>query len=166
MSLYQDPVIKKLFDLIDANDGGAIKTYFYGDPLLIPKSDLPCLIGSKDTSEIGDASNAEDYHRMNIALVLVTDIRQDFGDTTKNIHFGDQKMYNIFEGRNSDYSLKTTSIIDILRKNTNLTNNAHIDLSVPINVNYGFTIGKRGENTWAWEAFLTVPIFYTTLRTS
>ena len=165
MSVYNDPIIQKLFDVIDASDGGAIKTFFHGDPVLVAKDDLPVLIASKDTSEIGDESNAEDYHRMNIVLTLIVDIRQLVGETADyHTHVAWQKLYDIIEGRNANYTLKSTSIVDILRKNHNLGNNANIELGVPMTVDYGFTIGKRGDNTWAWEANILVPIFFSQLR--
>jgi hypothetical protein len=165
MSVYVDPIIKKLFDTIDASDGGSIKRFFYGDPLLVAKSDLPILIASKDNTIIGDESNAEDYHRMNIVLTLVVDIRQSLGDDDNyDVHAGWQKLYDIIEGRESTFELKSTSLIDILRSNEDLGNNAHIDLQNPMNVDYGLTLGKRGENSWAWEANITVPIFFSQIR--
>jgi len=163
--LYKDPIIEKIFANIRTLVGtDVIKTIFYGDPLFIAKDDLPCLIGSKDVTEIGDASNAEDYHRMPIVLTLVVDIRQFFDDTPKNVHVGFQKLYDIMEGRNANYTLKSVSLIDILRKNHNLGNNANIDLGVPMNVDYGFTVGKRGEGVWAQEANLSVSVYFTQLR--
>ena len=164
MSLYKDPVLEKIITLINADDNAEIKTFFYGDPIFIAKSDLPCLIASKDITEIGDASNAEDYHKMTIVLTLVIDIRKFFDETPKNIHVGFQKLYDMFEGRDADYTLKSTSIVDILRKNHNLTNNANIDMEVPMIVDYGFTIGKRGENTWAQEANLSFNVYFNQLR--
>ena len=162
--LYEDPIIKKILDNIDAADGGAIKTYFHGDPLFVAKDDLPCLIGAKDTTEIGDFSNASDYHRMTIVLTLVIDIRQFFDETPKNIHVGFQKLYDIIEGRESNFTLKSTSLSDILRKNHNLGNNANIDLEVPMNIDYGFTVGKRGEETWAQEANIRLSVYFPQLR--
>jgi len=164
MGLYTDPVLEKIITVIDASDGGEIKKFFYGDPIFIAKSDLPCLIASKDTTEIGDASNAEDYHRMAVVLTLVIDIRKFFDETPKNIHVGFQKLYDMMEGRESDYTLKNTSIVDILRKNHNLTNNANIDLETPMMVDYGFSVGRRGEGVWAQEANLSFNVYFTQLR--
>lgn len=164
MSVYKDPIVQKLFDLIAAADGGAIKTYYHGDPLFVPKSDLPVLVGSKNTSDISDESNAEDRHLVNIVLTLIIDIRDYVKDSTINVHAADQKMYDIMEGRNANYSLKSTSIIDILRSGENLGNSAHIDIATPMTVDYGFTVGKRGENTWSHEAVLSINVFYTQLR--
>jgi len=163
--LYKDPIIEKIFSNVRAVlNEEVIKTIFYGDPLFIAKDDLPCLIGSKDVTEVDDASNAEDYHRMTIVLTLVVDIRQFFDDTPKNIHVGFQRLYDMMEGRNSNYTLKSTSLIDIMRKNHDLGNNANLDLEVPMRVDYGFTVGKRGENVWAQEANMSFSVYFTQLR--
>jgi len=164
MAKYEDTILDKLQTLIDASDGDAITTFYKGDPLMMPKSDLPALLLIKDNTEIGDSSNAEDYHRMNIVITLVVDIRDYVLDTPVNVHAGDQKLYDIFEGRNADFTLKSTSIIDILRSNEELGNNAHIDLSVPMNVSYGFTVGKRGQKSWSQEANLSISVYFTQLR--
>lgn len=164
MALYKDPILDKLETLINANDGGAIKTFIKGDLVVVPKADLPALLLVKESTEVGNESNAEDYHKMNIVLTLIVDVRDYFEDTPRNVHVGDQKMNDVFEGRNSNFTLKTTAIIDILRKNANLTNNAHIDMEAPMNVSYDFTIGKRGPRTWSQEANLTISVYYTQLR--
>ena len=160
---YADPLSEKLFTLIDAGDGGAITSYYHGDPFMIPRSDLPALIASKDATEIRDNSISEDQHDIKIVLTLVTDIRDDFGETA-GIVAGWQTLYDIFEGRDSNYILKSTSIMDILRSNSELDNQAHIDTTSPMVVNYGFSLGKRGENTISVEASLSVPIFFTQIR--
>lgn len=159
---YTDPLIQKLFDLIDATNT-EIVSYYHGDPFMIPRSDLPTLIGAKDTSEVMDLSVGEDSHEVKVVLTLVTDVRDDFGDTA-GVVAGWQTLYDIFEGRNADYTLKSTSIIDILRSNSDLGNQAHIDTSKPMAVNYGFSLGKRGENSIALEASLSVPIYFSQTR--
>ena len=164
MSLYKDPIIQKVIDVITAGVGTNIKSYYHGDPLMIAKSDLPALLVSKDTTEVGDEENAVDYHKMTLVLTLVTDIRDSISDTPSNIHYGDQKLYDIFEGRNADFTLKSTAIVDILKKSANLGSNANIDMKSPMRVSYGFTMGKRGEKALAWEGYLTFNIYFVQLR--
>lgn len=164
MSVVKDPIIERIFNIIDAADGGAINSYYYGDPLVIPKSNLPALIGTKDTTEIDDETNAEDSHTVRIVLTLVIDIRDYVGDAIVNVEAGDQKLYDIMEGRNADYTLKSTSIVDILRKNASLANNLDIDMNTPMTIDYGFTFGKRGERSWSYEANLTITLFFHQLR--
>lgn len=164
MALYNDPILDKIEQVINADDGGAIKSYFQGDPILIAKSELPCLILSKDTTEVGDESTATDYHRVAVVLTLVSDIRESLGDSPKQTHAGSSVLYDLMEGRNADFTLKATSIVDILRKNHNLNSHANIDLLTPMTIDYGFTTGKRGEKNMSWEANLSFNIYFTQLR--
>lgn len=167
MSLYKDPILQAVYALIDAADGGAITTYHYGDPLFLPKSDLPALIGQVDRTEVTDVTNAEDEHRIRYVLTVVTDIRADILDpqnATDNIHYGYQKLQKIFEERNADFTLKSTAIMKILRANANLGNNSHIDLTTLSAIDYGFTFGLRGERTWSWEGTLTFDIYFSGTR--
>jgi len=169
MALYQDPILKLIFDAIDANDGGAIQSYHYGDPVLLPKSELPALIGQADTVNVQDYTNAEDAHVMRYVLTLVTDIRDFFNDPdndeTTNIHYGYQIAQKIMEERDaSTYALKATSIVDILRSNAQLANNVQLDTENAMTISYGFTQGLRGENTWAWEADISFNVFFTQER--
>lgn len=161
---YRDPIIEKLFDIIRAVEGVPFKSYYHGDPLVIARSNLPALICSKDTTAIGDASNAEDYHRMRFVFTVVSDIRENFGNAEGDIVIGDSMLYDIFEGRNNDFSLKSTSLIAILRKNEEIGNSTHIDLGSEMVPDYGFTFGKRGERSWAWEGMLTVTLYREQLR--
>lgn len=169
MSLYQDPILKLIFDAIDANDGGAIQSYHYGDPLFLPKSELPALIGQLDITTISDYTNAEDSHVFRYVLTLVTDIRDFFKDAdntaTKNIHYGYQIAQKIMEERDaSTYQLKSTAIADILKSNAFLANNVQIDTLNPMTISYGFTQGQRGENTWAWESDISFNVFFSQER--
>ncbi len=162
---YLDPILQKIFTLLKDNlDPATIVSFYQGDPLMIPKSNLPCLIGVKDTTDIADESNAEDRHLMNYVITVIIDIRDYLEEDMADVHVADQKMWDLFEGRNEDYTLKTNSIVDILRKNEDLGNNAHIDTTQAMRVDYGFTIGKRGERSWACEGYLNVPVFYSQLR--
>jgi hypothetical protein len=162
--IYRDPIIEKLFDIIRAVDGVVFKSYYHGDPFLIPRANLPALICSKDNTRIGDASNAEDYHVMRLVFTVVTDIRTELGNPENDIVIGDSMLYDIFEGRNDDFSLKDTALTAILRRNTEIGNNTHIDLNSEMIPDYGFSFGKRGERSWAWEGMLTVDYYREELR--
>lgn len=164
MTLYRDPFIKKIFELIDANDGGAIKTFYYGDPIFIPKSDLPALCGFITRTEVVDTDVGEDEHKAFVTLTLITDIRDHFMDTPDKIQVGWQALNKIFEERDSNYKYVSTALMDILRANAELGNNAHIDTKEKQMVDYRITVGKRGEGTWAWEGNLSLVIYFSQLR--
>lgn len=168
--MYKDPIIEKLIENFEENliqDPGNVRyvrTYYHGDPLIIPKSNLPCICLSKDVTQITDESNAEDQHRINIYLTLVVDIRDVVEDDMENVNVGESIMWDIIEGRNDDYTLREDTVLYALRNNTSLGNNAHIDVSEALVVDYGYTLGKRGERSYAHEAYIKIPVFVNQFR--
>ena len=159
---YEDPILEKVLDLIDHNNQD-VKGFFQGDPLLIPRSSLPAIIASKDTTNIADVSSGEDEHIMGVVLTLVVDVRDTINDVS-GLGASWTQLYDMFEGRGSDYILKAKSIIDILRGNANLTQNAHIDTTNPMIIDYGLTVGKRGERSIAVEGNVSFNVYFSQLR--
>lgn len=168
--MYQDPIITKLIEnfknnlIQDGQDRRYIKTYYYGDPLIIPKSNLPSICISKDVTSISDESNAEDQHKINMYLTLVTDIRDFMDDDMADVNVGESIMWDIMEGRNEDYTLREDTILYVIRNNTGIGNNALIDASEAIVADYGYTLGKRGEKSYALEAYVRIPVFVNQFR--
>jgi hypothetical protein len=151
--IYADPIITKYQDLIKAH-GGAIKSYYQGDPLRIAASMLPCCIISKTATNVGPLSNAEDGHEIGLRITIITDVRQDLSsdESYANIVEGVSSLYDLMEGRNADYTLKDTSILDILRSNITVDadNNLRTDLGSLTRIDYGVT--DREPGVWTVEA--------------
>ena len=65
---------------------------------------------------------------------------------------GVANLYDLMEGRNNDYTLKDTSILDILRSNINVdvAHNLRTDLGSLTRVDYGVT--DREPGIWTVEA--------------
>lgn len=150
---YQDPVIQKYLDTIKGVLGDTIKTYYIEDPIRIPASNLPALIISSSETRVAKSTNAEDEHGMSFILTVITDIRQDIQDD-KSVAGSKRKLKDIIEGRDSNYKLKTNSILHILRTNINLdvAKNLRTDLTTVTRVDYGITVGKRQPEAWGIEA--------------
>jgi hypothetical protein len=150
---YEDPVIKKYLDTIKGIIGDTIKTYYIEDPIRIPSSNLPALIISSSETRVAKSTNIEDEHGMSFILTVITDIRQDIQDD-KSVAGSKRKLKDIIEGRDSNYKLKTNSILHILRTNINLdvAKNLRTDLTTVTRVDYGITVGKRQPEAWGIEA--------------
>lgn len=159
---YTDPILNEIVQLVKASNKD-IKEFYHGDPLIIPRSNLPSCIISKATTSIADENMAEDMHRLNLVITVVTDIRQDF-NIEDGLVAGWSSLYDILEGRLENGTLKSTSITDILKSNANLGYDAQIDVDVPLRIDYGLTVGKRGERTIAVEANLFFTVFVDQLR--
>lgn len=152
---YNDPIIEKYIDLIKANTP-AIKAFYQGEPVRIPASNLPCAILSKRETAAGALTNAEDEHGIGMSITIVTDVRKELS-TEENIAktvAGVAALYDIVEGREPDYTLKSSSILGILRSNIVLdaARNLRTDLGSITRVDYGTTLKSRVQEDWSVEA--------------
>lgn len=149
---YSDPILTKYIDTLKAANTD-IKMYYQGEPFRIPASYLPAVFISKTDTNVASFTNAEDEHQIGLRLTLVTDVREEL-DNEKDIVAGIARLYDIMEGRDSDYSLKTTSILHILRTNMNLdtANNLRTDLSTTTRIDYSETLNRRNNEAWFVEA--------------
>src|SRR5215208_5650027 len=127
--IYSDPILEKYISLIKAHNN-ELKSFFQGDPIRIGASLLPACIISKTGTNVGPLSNAEDGHEIGLRITIITDVRQDLSsdESYARIVEGVSSLYDLMEGRNADYSLKDTSILDILRTNINISGNLRTDL--------------------------------------
>lgn len=172
MAIYEDPVVKAVIDTIKDNNS-TIKTYYQGDPFMIPRDYLPACIVSKNETTIPNLDSEEDEHQMDIVITVVTDIRENFlaSDIEGKDNLlvpGYSELYDIMEGRNSTtLKLKTTSIANIVRANRAMgTSNRALDVDLrgETRINYGITLGKRGENTLSIEANLFTTLHFIQIR--
>ena len=161
---YSDPIITKYLDLVKANTG-AFKSFYQGDPIRVPKSNLPCVLLSKTETRVGNLTNVEDEHGVMLVMTVVVDIRDELDDN-KAIVSGVAKLYDIIEGRESNLKLKTSSLLHILRNNTFVdeANGLRTDLDSITSVDYGMTIGKRAPEAWGIEAAITFIAHFTQIR--
>lgn len=138
MSAYKDPIVQKYLDLVKDNTSG-IRGFYNGFVAKIPASMLPAVMISIESVEGISFSNDEDEHRVTLVLTYVADIRQTFEEsalaTTLN------KVVEALVGREeTDYSLKTSSILYILR------NNIDIDTANNLRTDVGsFSVATPGE---------------------
>jgi hypothetical protein len=153
--MYSDPILEKYIELIKDHNGD-IKSYYQGEPIRIANSMLPCLIISKTATNAGPLSNSQDGHEIGLRITIITDVRKDLSseESDTEIVKGVASLYDLMEGRNADYSLKSTSILDILRSNieVDIGNNLRTDLGSITRVDYGSTFRDRAPEQWTIEA--------------
>lgn len=164
---YIDPIIKKYKDLIEAANPGLFKGFYQGDPLRIPKSNLPALIISKTRTNLSPMSNAEDAHEIVMTMNIITDMRDEINDD-QSVVPGVAQLYDIIEGRDAQYKLKASSILNILRSNivVDASLNLRTNLASITTADYGLTIGKRGSSaeTYATEGSIEFIATYSQIR--
>src|SRR6185437_12735251 len=115
-----DPIIKKYFDLIKTKTGDTFKAFYYGDPIRIPMSSLPAIIGARRATRSTTFTNTEDAHKMTVVFTVVADVRADIQDD-KTLVPGNSRIYDLMEGRDpGTLTLKDTSLLNILRNNIDI----------------------------------------------
>ncbi len=161
---YQDPIIKKYIELIKGSTK-LFKSFYYGDPVRVPASGLPALIVTKLDTRVSKLTSAEDLHEVHISFTVVTDIRDTISDE-KTMVAGTNSLYNIMEGRNDNYTLKEDALLNILRHTIDIDTayNLRTDLNTVSSVDYGMTIGKRGESSFAMEAVVNIVAHFNQVR--
>lgn len=166
MDIYSDPIIKKYADLIKAAMPGVFKYVYQGDPLAVPKSNIPALIISKSQTRVGVHTNAEDEHEVRMVITVITDIRDEASDDQKLVP-GISRLYDIMEGRDATtYALKSDTILKVLRSNivVDVANNLRTDLGSITTVDYGLTLGKRDKEALAVEGQLEFTASFNQIR--
>ncbi|HEC65851.1 MAG TPA: hypothetical protein ENI23_11175 [bacterium] len=128
MAQYKDTIIQKYLDLISDNTTG-IKGFFNGIVGKIPEAQLPAVIIDIERTEVDEFSNDEDVHRVELIVIYVADIRRSFEEAS-SVVAGLNNVKEVLVGRNANYTLKDTSILDILRSNLNIdsANNLRTDV--------------------------------------
>jgi hypothetical protein len=165
MDTYIDPVLRKYVDLIKANTG-AIKAFYYGDPLRIPSVDLPCMFIAKRMTNVDPLTNTEDQHNMAITMTIVSDVRADLStqDDISHIIAGVSTLYDLVEGRNADYTLKSTSLLGILRQNLLVDTNLITDLETVTKADYSKTLSNRMPSQWVIQASVDISCKFVQVR--
>jgi hypothetical protein len=161
---YQDPVLKKYIELIKSATN-VFKAVYYGDPIRIPQSSLPALIVSKLDTRVTKLTNVEDEHEIHISFTIVANIRDTISED-KTMAAGTNSLYNMMEGRNANYTLKDDALLNILRHTIDIDTayNLRTDLKTITSVDYGMTVGKRGPDSYAMEAVVSIVAHYNQLR--
>lgn len=155
-NLQVDPIIKKYFDLIKATNAG-FKGYYYGDPVRVPTSMMPALIGARRMTNAMQSTNSEDEHQIQLVFTVVTDIRKDISDETTLVA-GWNSLYDLVEGRDpKTLLLKPQSLLYILRHNISIDTPHQLwtDIRTPTKVDYGLVANKRLPGAWSIEAAVT-----------
>lgn len=164
---YNDPILRKYAELIRAEMPQFLMVY-QGEPLRIPKSNVPCLILSKRETRVGPLTNSEDEHGVAITLSVVVDVRNDLSTEINDAEIveGVNTLYDLVEGRNADYSLKDNCVLDVLRSNSlvDAANNLRTDLNTITRVDYGRTFRDRAPEEWWIEARIEFVAHFSQVR--
>ncbi|MET3349040.1 UNVERIFIED_ORG: hypothetical protein ABID57_000709 [Arthrobacter sp. UYEF1] len=163
---YKDPIITRLITLFNAEGPTTLRNrYYYGDPLQVNEAALPAVFISKDMTQVSGASLAETQRAQRYVINVVYDLKRDFGKAFNDIAAANS-IYDLIEGCNVDYTLKSTSLAAILLKHQQLGTELWINLNTDLELDYGTTINKRGEGIFTAEGVLKLSIVHHQVRPS
>jgi hypothetical protein len=157
--MYRDPVIELLKSVLNAHGPAALQNkYFTGDPLVVAKSRLPAVFITRDVTRITNEDVVNDRHDMAIVLNVVQDLTADFNQAFDQLN-SSVTLYRWIEGRNADYTLRSDSLLYILRNyQETIANNMWINMAEAVEASYGVTVNKRGNGIYSVEAVIHVLI--------
>lgn len=135
---------------------GAVKSFYTGDPYIIPSSLMPTLLLVPVRTDTDVADNQRDIHIHFIDIALVIDAKKYIGMNPDEM-VGTSFLMDTMEGELTDGTLDPNSILGILRKNlNNLGTNRFIQNIEAID----YTVRKRTEDLITLEAVMHIAIEY------
>ena len=148
-----DKTIILLKEILKAKLGGKIKSFYIGDPILIPDSMMPCIYIAPSSSTISIADNQRDSRMHKIEIAIVIDARKFFG-STPNEMIGTTFLMEIMSKENTDGTIDDTTILGVIRDNMQLSLNRFVVGSVSID----YTTRRRTDDLITLESILTLEI--------
>lgn len=130
-----DKIIKYLKDNCDKR----IKSYYFGDPLTLPVSNLPAIIVSKRTTNISQGATGLDEADKIYSVKLVFNKKDEIGKNPSEVAI-QRTMADIIEGTDESGNFTAQSIMGVLRSYFTLGNTINDQL---IGIEYFLT--ERGD---------------------
>lgn len=165
MSDYRDPIIEKVLEALNDNGPSRLKgNYVNGDVLVPGRLSLPLCYVARDTTRVAPASSQEDQHTINMVATVIFSATEGWRDAYDNVA-ATPELYDLCEGRNTDYSLKSDTLLYVLGNRQQL--DAKLWISPPgsdILVNYGLGVERRGPGMFSVEATIRFSVVLHTAR--
>ena len=148
-----DKTINLVVELLKVKLRERIKTFYIGDPILIPESAMPCISVSPESSNINVADNQRDLRTHKLQIAIIIDARKYF-NTAPTEMVGTKFLTELMSKELDDGSIEPSSILGIIRDNLTLSTNR----SVSNEVNIDYTTRRRTEDLITLEAIMTLEI--------
>lgn len=147
--------IETLKNKLEVKLKGKIRSFYVGDPWILPMSVMPAIMINPNKTETDILDNQRDSHTYYIDISLVIDARQYF-DATPDKMVGTVFLMDTMEGELSDNTIDPASIQGVLRDNLNLDSNRYIQNISSID----YTVRRRTEDLITLEATAHLQIEY------
>lgn len=144
-------IIRGIIQILEATKTSAgstdpikgVKSFFFGDPVIIPVSMLPAIVVSPVSEQVTARGTAYDQADGTVRVKLVQNLKDNLGASAvdpDNVKLTEQAV-RLFEERDSTGKVKPVSIIGALRKNPTLPYNGakSCEWNGAFALEYGFT---------------------------
>ena len=161
---YAKTIVDILLDYLqDETKGlpqGYFQAFFYGDPMDIPSSLLPCVMVEKASTNIKAGPLGMDEVDPTVNIKLAYNKKNDFGATTSEV-LGTRKLEEFAEAidlTTGEYS--PNSVMGIIRKYFTLANpdGSYNVLDQTISIRYG--VVSRPKGNWTAECQISCKFHY------
>lgn len=160
---YSDPVLQKVIDLLSSKmTKGYVKTWYQGDVLLVPRSELPAVSVAIDQNNIMADSSLWDASKIPITLSILVDHTDQAGLKSWDLSAGQMTLYEITAGRivapkdqgeTLDFLDGCMAAILLDRKNQDLGNGVYLNIeNNTFGFDYGIGVERRGAGIFSVEA--------------
>lgn len=119
-----------------------INGFYYGDPILIPASNLPAIVVMPVSDSVTARGTAYDQSDIRIRIKLVQNLKDEMGNTAAVYNSGLTKnAVDLFQERDENRKLKPESIVGAMRSKPGLPYNGvkSVDWDGQYNITYDFT---------------------------
>lgn len=158
--------VERVIDLLIATYGaadpeGTFRTYYNGDPEVIPAFNLPCAIVTQIKDDTAEGGVGEDDVDDEIRIKLVMDKRDDYTGKIDPLNLTEKRLRDLVGRRNAQNEYQDGTIKKMLRE-------AMLDgvtaiaptMSVEYGVNPRETLGDSSNVEWTAEAWVTFSLQY------
>lgn len=172
---YKDPILQAVINHLEKHANRDIKTYYYGDVLLVPKTELPVISVAIDATRIAVDDTGTDKSTVPLVISVITDIG-DNPNRDFDVMAGTNSLYEIVIGRNDDFTFRKDSLAYILRAHDQLataqtpageTVQVYMGTETdrePLDIDFGIGVERRGQGIWSVESTIRVNAYVYTPR--
>lgn len=148
--VYTD-ALTRIMNLMKATFGGNLKAYYEGDPILIPKANLPCLIIESQAGKVDLAATSTDRFQSQINIRLVFNKADDFNASDQQ-DLSERKLRKMVEGRDpATNQFLPNTVLGALRSNFTLSSNL-----IENDIDWEYALQPRAEGVVTSEALVQV----------
>ena len=146
-----EKIIRGILEILEAAKTSAestdpikgVKSFFFGDPILIPASMLPAIVVAPVAESVSSRGTGLDQADATIKVKLVQNLKDDLGASAvdpENVKLTENAV-RIFEQRDENGKIKPVSIIGALRSQPELPyqGSASCQWNGSFSLEYGFT---------------------------